>query len=1096
MSRDINSLFIKLNRFKNKYYTFKFVKGILLTFLFLLLLFTLFSVVEYFIYLPADVRKFLFFGFIIFACLLIIQLLLLPLLRMVDIIKPIDTRTSSKIIQKHFSNIKDKLLNVIELSEIGSSSASKELVLASIDQKMNEIQIFDFRDAVKFKDLKPVFFSFIGSLVITGIVYGFNQSVFTTAPKRIIDYNTNYIKPAPYSFKILNKDLGVLKGEEYTIKMEAEGTEIPLVAYINIDGNNYLMKRIDGGKFEFEMASVINPVNFYFTDLKYKSDFYKLSVIPKPGINNFEVIISPPQYTNMPVQKIENMGDIQIPAGSEIFWNFNGIDIDSLYFILSDSTVVGSNEVNNNFHVKHTFLKSKEYHVYIKNSSTEPVLALSYNIDVIPDLFPDINISRVQDSVTLTRFYFKGTIGDDYGFSNLKFHYNYNNVDSAFNLPITKNLNDQDFYFSFDFDDLKLKSGSISYYFSVSDNDAINGYKTTTSDHYIFTMPNAIEVVENEKERFENLDNLIKESENLAKEIQSDLQDLRFKNMDPNISEWEKTQMVNEILSKQNKLEQVYEQIKRDNEQLNNYMNSFSEQNETIIEKQRQIEELLDEVFTDELKNLLKKFQQLSEEFDRSKINELTEKLDYTYNDLQKQLERNLEMLRKMKVEQNLQHVIEEMKRLAAEEEEMAEYMDRGTNTDSVIQNIDNHKQELENLQKQLNDALDLNKELERQLNYDDFDEEFKDIQNSLEKSKDAIDKNNSKNAREQIKESSDQMKDTAMAMQQMLDANDEEQNMENINNLKQILSNLIYLSFEQENILNQLSEMHSIDPSLYDLNRIQKRIKDQSQIVKDSLYALAKRTPQINSIVNNELMNMELNLEKAISEMEEGLFPNARSSQQFVMTAANNLALLLNEALENLEQQMANAQPGNEGDKNTQNGKASLNLLKKQSENIKEQLQKMIDELKQGGGSNRSQQYGQSLMQHEIMQKMLREIMNSGGLDDDTKKALQEVDEILEQNRQNLMNKNIDTQIIARQNLINTRLLEAEKAEMEREYEERREGKTADDFYSNPVQFFEYEEEENVIIENLNKNSHKLSNFYINKYKQFLNNMQLLSDE
>src|SRR5690606_37988286 len=136
-------------------------------------------------------------------------------------------------------------------------------------------------------------------------------------------------------------------------------------------------------------------------------------------------------------------------------------------------------------------------------------------------------------------------------------------------------------------------------------------------------------------------------------------------------------------------------------------------------------------------------------------------------------------------------------------------------------------------------------------------------IQNSLEKSKDAINKNNSKKGREQIKESSEQMKRTAMAMQQMLDANEAEQNMENINNLKQILSNLIFLSFEQEKILKQLSGMHSVDPSLYELNRIQNRIKDQSKIVKDSLYALAKRTPQITSIVNNELMNMELNLDK-----------------------------------------------------------------------------------------------------------------------------------------------------------------------------------------------------------------------------------------
>jgi hypothetical protein len=80
---------------------------------------------------------------------------------------------------------------------------------------------------------------------------------------------------------------------------------------------------------------------------------------------------------------------------------------------------------------------------------------------------------------------------------------------------------------------------------------------------------------------------------------------------------------------------------------------------------------------------------------------------------------------------------------------------------------------------------------------------------------------------------------------------------------------------------------------------------------------------------------------------------------------------------------------------------------------------------------------------------------------------------------------------MINRQNLITTRLLEAEKAEKERDFENKRESESADDFYSNPVKFFEYKQVENYSIEYLNKNTHKLNNFYNTKYKQFLNNMQ-----
>ena len=116
---------------------------------------------------------------------------------------------------------------------------------------------------------------------------------------------------------------------------------------------------------------------------------------------------------------------------------------------------------------------------------------------------------------------------------------------------------------------------------------------------------------------------------------------------------------------------------------------------------------------------------------------------------------------------------------------------------------------------------------------------------------------------------------------------------------------------------------------------------------------------------------------------------------------------------------------------------------------------------------------------------------MNEGGVGSDAKKTLQQIDNMLEQNRKELISKSINAQTLARQNLITTRLLEAEKAEMERDFDDKRESKSADEFYSNPLKFFEYKENDNFTIEYLNRNSHKLSNFYNNKYKQYLNNIE-----
>jgi len=1092
MTKNFNILVDKLNSFKLKYYFYQLVKGVILTLFILLLVYTVFSLVEYWVYLSSEIRKILFFGFTIFGGLLFIQFVGVPLMKLLHVIKPIDIKSASIIIQNNFYEIQDKLLNIIELASIPDNESSNDIVLASIDQKINELKLFDFNDAVKFRKLRTILIFFLVSLVTMLGIFVVNKNIFTESTERIIHYNTEFVKPAPYSFHLLNTNLQAKKGDSYTWKVSCEGNELPQMVYINIEGNNYLMKNTAEGKFEFEMASVINPVTFYFTDLHFNSKKYNLQLLPKPGLTQFGVNLYPPSYTGLQNQLLENIGDLQVPNGSRIEWNFKGIDVDSLYLVFNDSVRMDAEKKNNMFHVESKFFKSTNYNVYIQNKVTKPELALSYGIEVIPDLFPEIEIAQVKDSFQLTKYFFKGVIGDDYGFTGLKFHYNVDNADSAISIPFVKSLTDQDFYFSFDFNDLAQPSSVVTYYFSVTDNDVINHYKTTTSDSYTFKFPNQEEIAATEKEQFQNIQDMIKQSREMAKDIQSDLDNLRLKNMDSNISDWEKSQMVNDIVSKQNKLEDLYNKIKQDNENLNKYLNSFNKNNEDVLEKQKQIEDLLDEVFTDELKQLMDEFNKLAEKFDSKKMNQLAEKMDLSYDDLQKQLDRNLEMLRKLKIEQKIQEIIDKVNEKSISKDKLAQQVLKEKNYEDAHQEINQDQEDMKRMEQELNESLKLNEELKKPLNFDDFNEEFDDIDKSMDENKSELEKRNRRKSSESIQNTSEKLKNLAFGMQQMLQMNTSKQNMENIENLKQILSNLITLSFSQEDVLDKLTRIDPNDPLLVQLNQQQKRIVDQSKVVKDSLYALAMRTPQINSMVNNELLSMELNLDKASEQMEEAEFPNARVSQQFVITSVNNLALMLNEALENLEKQMANQMPGDQECENPGGkGKPQMNLLKQASQNIKEQLQRMIEQMKSGNQQQMTKELGQSLMQHEMMQQMLREMINSGGIGGTAKKQLQQIDNLLEQNRRELMSRSINAQTIARQNLISTRLLEAENAERERDFDDKRESQSAKEFYSNPAKFFEYKEKENYSIEYLNKNSHKLTNFYNYKYKQYLNNME-----
>jgi hypothetical protein len=1093
MTKDFNILVKKISAFRNRYYFYKITEGFIITSFLLVTVFTLFSFLEYFIYLDSDIRKVIFYGFIVFGFLLTVQFIIIPLLKLFHIIKPIDIKGSSRFIQNHFADIKDKLLNIIELSEINDSKYSADLLKASIDQKIADLNIFNFKSAVQFKNLKIIILYFLVSAVISISLFLTNRSFYTEPVKRIVHYKQQFIKPAPFSFHLINNKLIVKKGEPYKLAVECKGDIMPDNVYLNIEGSNYLMRNISDKRFEYEIPSVINNIEFYFTDLHYRSESFELKILPSPGINKFDITIEPPAYTGLNDKTFNNVGDLQVPAGTHISWRFAGIDIDSLYLNFNDTAGIAAIKDDREYYtVSKSFYKTTDYNVIIENFKTDPELALSSTIDVVPDLYPEIKVVMVQDSIKMTRFFFKGIIGDDYGFTNLGFHFNIDNADSSVTIPVIKNLNDQDFYFSFDFASLKSNSGSISYYFKVTDNDVINNYKSTTSNNFVYNLPDRTEVALSENEQFKNLERMLQESRELTNEIQNDLRNMRLKNMDSNITDWEKSQMANDIISKQNRLEQLYEEIKLNNEKLNNYSDSYNPQNESIKEKQQQIEELLEEVFTDELRELLEEFNKLAQEYDSKKFNQLSNKMNLSYEDLQNQVDRNLEMLKRMKVEKEIQNVIDELTQIGIEEGNYQKEISESKNFEEILPKVSDHKDNIEYIQKKLNEALKINSELNKKINFDHFEDEFFDINKSIDHTIEKLNKRERRKSENSLKETSDLIENAVFAMQQMLNSNNIEQQTENIKNLMQILGNLIYLSFTQEDIIKSLNGISNNDPLLNTLNVQQKRIYDQNKIVRDSLYALAKRTPQINSTVNNELLSIEFNLEKTGEQLGEGHLSDATVSQQYVMTSLNNLALLLNEALENLEKQLANAKPGDCNCENPQGGgKEGMNLLKETSENIRKQLEKMIDQLKGGNPDNMSEQFGQMLMEHEMMQQMLRDIMNNGSVGSGAQKALQQVDEILEQNRQQLLNKNISSEMISRQNLITTRLLEAEKADLEREFEEKRERQLADDFYSNPVEFFEFIKEEKFSIEMLNRDTHKLTNFYNKKFKDYINKVE-----
>lgn len=300
------------------------------------------------------------------------------------------------------------------------------------------------------------------------------------------------------------------------------------------------------------------------------------------------------------------------------------------------------------------------------------------------------------------------------------------------------------------------------------------------------------------------------------------------------------------------------------------------------------------------------------------------------------------------------------------------------------------------------------------------------------------------------------------------------------------------------------MTDLKGIDvnnPKYIQLSQQQRKLKDDAKVLEDSLFALSKRVPQIQSMVNQEIASINRNAEQAIGHLEDRQVPVARSEQQYVMTSVNNLALMLSEALQQMQQQMQSQKPANSACKKPGKGKpsSSASMMRKMQEDLNKQMQKMKDGMKPGDGQKKpgqgqqgqrgmSEQLAKMAAQQEALRQMMQEMNNEkngdgklGNLGDAMKK--------MEETERDLVNKRITEETMKRQQDILTRLLESERAEREREQEEKRESNTAkDQIYRNPAQFEEFKKQQTRETELLKTVPPTMNSFYknlVNSYFQ-----------
>ncbi|WP_010181808.1 DUF4175 family protein [Aquimarina agarilytica] len=946
MSDNLNIILKKLTSFIKRYYINELIKGTLLFLAIGLVYFLVVLLLENFLWLSTQGRRILFWTFIGIEALLFVKFIGISLAKLAKFGKRISSIEASKIIGNHFPEIKDQLVNLLQLS---SNDQKSELLEASIEQKSAQLSPIPFNLAINFKKsfsyAKYALIPVVAFLLFT-LVNG--KDWFGKSLTRVVNYNTAYEPPAPFHFKILNESISVIQQQDFTLNVTTQGSIVPNQVAINYQNETYFLKKNAHNQFSYTFKNPISDIPFKLTSGDQSSRAYNLLVNAAPSINKFKMIVKPPLHVKQKQKTYDNTGNAIVAEGSKISWYIRSVNANNVRFTAEEKQE-RFNKNSADFNFEKQISNVLDYQITTSNKHVDEYEKLAFSIDVIKDKNPSITVESAIDTTKINTQLFYGQLSDDYGLRKLEVVY-FKQDDpeqiKRFGLAIQKGIF-SDFTYQFP-NQLNLEDAtSYSFYFEVFDNDSFNGSKSSKSQTFNYRKLSKVEAEQSEfKNEQQQLDQFSKSLDQFQKS-DLDLESFSKLQKQKNSLSFKEKQKLSDVLEKQSKqqksLDKLSEKLKKTLDKLDENKNSeaIKEQLERTKKELEKNKKLIDEI-----KKALEKLTP----------KELQEKVDELQKDnkkLKKNLSQILELTKRHYVIDKHQRIVQMLELLSEKESKLADSADP----------LKKEKQEQINnewniIQDELNDLRRHNLELKKPMKLDDDPAYEEAIKKELKGALNELDKNNNSEATKKQKTAATMLKNLAdkMSSEAGGGGGGMEQLEEDLEMLRQILDNLVLFSLNQEDTMNSFKKSTSNDPDYSNYVRRQNVLREHFKHIDDSLFAVSSRNPKMGIEINDLISDIDYDIGLALDRITDNHTGQGVTSLQFAVTHSNDLALLLSKSLQEMDQQ---SKPGKQGEGKKKNKGFQLPDIIKKQESLNKAIEQMLESKQKQAGDSKKEQSG-----------------------------------------------------------------------------------------------------------------------------------------
>ncbi len=860
-------LLARLDAFIRKYYTNQLLRGLLVTAACLLTAVLLAGISEYFFYLTPAVKLPLIILLLAGGVAALAAWVVRPVMGLARLGKTLRREEAAVIAGRHFPEVGDKMLNLLQLKQGAVSGAETDLLLASVEQKSKQLSVVPIARAIDLGQNKKYLKYVLPALLLLISFFVISPSAFKATSARLLQPNTTFERPAPFQFVVLNNGpLQVVEGGDFTLQVKAEGKALPTQMELLI-GEERRTLRQKNGVFTTTFEKVNSTVPFRLAAGGFNSKPYSLQVLLKPALQAFKVYLAYPAYTGKKAETRQSMGDLTVPAGTQASWMLATRGADAASLQLGNGPLRPLTKTSTYFGASYTFLRDTVCTFVLQNSKSGVTEKQTFRVRVIPDAPPTLQVSSFRDTTTGAQILITGTAGDDYGLSRLTLQAVVSNSNGSVaarkSVPLAiSGKTAASFQHYFDAGKLVVGAGQrLRYWVEAWDNDGVNGPKMVRSAEESYDRTGGKKVdsflAQNSAQVAQGLSNSSKENEAL----QENTKELQTQILQSEETSWESKQALQQMVDRQ---EEIKRQLEATKKRFEDGMKQRENRNlsEDAKEKADALKEQMDRLLNKELAAQMEKLNALMQKLNKDKAVQTLQQLENENKLFNMDLQRLQELMKKLEQQLRLEDLAGKVDQLAQRQGELKK------KTEDASRSKEELAKEQAQIQKDLKEALakdfkDAQKQATRA--------EEKDLKKSeqsgekagekMQKSSESLEKNDRQKSGGEQQEAKEELEEMAAALRNAAEGSSMEQINIDIKATRQILTNLVRLSFDEEALMAKVRTTSPASPVYLMNQKEQARLYAASHIIRDSLYTLSKRIFQLAPTVNKETSSLETSL-------------------------------------------------------------------------------------------------------------------------------------------------------------------------------------------------------------------------------------------